>query len=124
MRPKRATATPQDGPFRARLEDPIDLRHPLARLAGPIDWGRFEAEFGALHTDGGRPGLPMRPVVGPHLRKRMDGLSDEAACARHLDSPYARLFCGEASFRHALPLDRSSMSRWRRRTVSVRPDRG
>jgi IS5 family transposase len=115
MRPKRATATPQDDLFRARLENMVDLRHPLVRLAGLIDWGRFEAEFGALYTDGGRPGLPTRLMVGLHLLKHMDGLSDEAACTRYLDSPYAQLFCGEAFFQHALPLDRSSMSRWRRR---------
>src|SRR4051812_50196617 len=45
----------------------------------------------------------------------MDGLSDEAVCARWLDSPYVQLFCGETHFQHALPLDRSSMTRWRQR---------
>jgi hypothetical protein len=50
------------------------------RLAGLIDWGRFEAAFGALYTDAiGRPGLPTRLMVGLHLLKHMDGLSDEAA---------------------------------------------
>ncbi len=115
MRPKQATATPQDDLFRARLENLVDPRHPLVRLAGLIEWGRFEAEFGALYTDGGRPGLPTRLMVGLHLLKHMDGLSDEAVCARYLDSPYAQLFCGETFFRHALPLDRSSMTRWRQR---------
>ena len=115
MRPKQATATPQDDLFRARLENLIDPRHPLVRLSGLIDWGRFEAEFGTLYTDGGRPGLPTRMMVGLHLLKHMDGLSDEAVCARYLDSPYAQLFCGETFFQHALPLDRSSLTRWRRR---------
>src|SRR4051794_12790767 len=50
----------------------------------------------------------------------MDGLSDEAVCARWLDSPYVQLFCGETHFQHALPLDRSSMTRWRQR---VGPER-
>jgi IS5 family transposase len=45
-------------------------------------------------------------MVGLHLLKHMDGLSDEAICARYLDSPYVQLFCGEIYFRHALPLDR------------------
>ena len=54
-------------------------------------------------------------MVGLHLLKHMDGLSDDAVCARYLDSPYAQLFCGEAQFQHALPLDRSSMTRWRQR---------
>src|SRR5918997_1001871 len=59
-------------------------------------------------------------MVGLHLIKRMDGLSDEAACARFLDSPYVQLFCGEAHFQHAPPLDRSSTARWRER---VGPER-
>ena len=77
MRPKQATATPQDDLFRAQLENLIDPRHPLVRLAGLIGWGRFEVEFGALYTDGGRPGLPTRLMVGLHSVKRMDGLSDD-----------------------------------------------
>jgi transposase, IS5 family len=116
MRPKQPTAEPQDDLFRARLENLVDRQHPLVRLAGLIDWGRFETEFGPLYTDAiGRPGLPTRLMVGLHLLKHMDGLSDEAVCARYLDSPYVQVFCGEAYFRHALPLDRSSMTRWRRR---------
>ena len=116
MRPKQAEAEPQEDLFRAKLANLVDPRHPLVRLAGLIDWGRFEAEFGPLYTDAiGRPGLPTRLMVGLHLVKHMDGLSDEAVCARYLDSPYVQLFCGEAHFQHALPLDRSSMSRWRRR---------
>jgi IS5 family transposase len=116
MRPKQPTAEDQDDLFRARLANLVDRRHPLVRLAGLIDWGRFEAAFGPLYTDAtGRPGLPTRLMVGLHLLKHMDGLSDEAVCARYLDSPYAQLFCGETHFRHGLPLDRSSLTRWRRR---------
>ena len=62
----------------------------------------------------------MRLMVGLHLLKHMDGLSDEAVCARYLDSPYAQLFCGETYFQHALPLDRSSLTRWRQRIGSER----
>jgi IS5 family transposase len=120
MRPKQPKAEPQEDLFRARLQNLVDPRHPLVRLAGLIDRGRFETEFGALCVDGGRPGLPTRLMVGLHLLKHMDGLSDEAVCARYLDSPYAQLFCGEAHFQHAPPLDRSSMTRWRRR---VGPER-
>jgi transposase, IS5 family len=67
MHPKQPEAEPQDDLFRVRLENLVDLRHPLVRLVGLIDWGRFEAEFGALYTDGGRPGLPTRLMVGLHL---------------------------------------------------------
>ena len=57
MRPKQPAAEPQEDLFRARLENLVDPRHPLVRLAGLIDWGRFERTFGALYTEGvGRPG--------------------------------------------------------------------
>src|ERR671916_2192335 len=114
--PKQPEAEPQDDLYRAQLANLVDPRHPLVRLAGLIDWGRFGAEFGPLYTDGiGGPGLPTRLMVGLHLLKHMDGLSDEAVCARYLDSPYVQLCCGEAHFQHALPLDRSSLTRWRQR---------
>src|SRR3712207_8305301 len=59
-------------------------------------------------------------MVGLHLLKHMDGLSDEAVCTRYLDSPYVQLSCGEVHFQHGLPLDRSSMTRWRQRIGAER----
>ena len=95
MRPKQAEAEPQEDLFRARLANLVDPRHALVRLGALIDWGRLEAEFGPLYTDAiGRPGLPTRLMVGLHLLKHMDGLSEEAVCARYLDSPDVQLFCG------------------------------
>jgi transposase, IS5 family len=121
MRPKQPAAEPQEDLFRARLENLVDRRHALVRLAGLIEWSRFETEFGSLYTDAiGRPGLPTRLMVGLHLVKHMDGLSDETVCARYLDSPCLPLFCGEVHFQHALPLDRSSMTRWRQRIGAER----
>jgi IS5 family transposase len=103
MRPKQPKVEPQEDLFRARLQNLVDLRHPLAHLAKLIDWGRFEVEFGALYMEGGRPGLPTCLRVGLHLLKHMDRLSDEAVCARYLDSPYAQLFCGETYFQRTHP---------------------
>ena len=45
----------------------------------------------------------------------MHNLSDEALCARWLENPYYQYFCGEESFCHKLPFDRSSLTRWRQR---------
>jgi IS5 family transposase len=59
-------------------------------------------------------------MVGLHLIKHMDGLSDAAVCARFLDSPYVQLCCGESHVQHALPRDRSSMTRWRQRNRAER----
>ena len=115
MRPKQPAAKPEEDLFRARLQNLVDSPHALVRLAGPIDWSQFEVEFGALYTDNGRLGMPTRLMVGLQLLKHMDGSSDEAVCTRYLDSPYAQLFCGKTYFQHALPLDRSSLTRWRQR---------
>ena len=83
MRPKEPAGSDDPELFRSRLETIIDLRHPLVRLAQLIDWGRFDAAFGALYTERiGRPGLPTRLMVGLHLLKHMDGLADEVVCAR------------------------------------------
>src|SRR4051794_27868195 len=45
----------------------------------------------------------------------MHDLSDEVLCARWVENPYFQFFCGELSFCHKLPFDRSSLTRWRQR---------
>src|SRR5947208_1274565 len=40
---------------------------------------------------------------------------DEVLCARWVENPYYQFFCGELSFCHQLPFDRSSMTHWRQR---------
>jgi IS5 family transposase len=106
--------------FQSRLDTMLDPEHPLGKLAGLIDWSRFDAAFGRFYTQKGRPGLPTRLMAGLHLLKHMDGLSDEAVCARWVENPYWQYFCGEQHFRHKLPFDRSSMTRWRGR---IGPDK-
>jgi IS5 family transposase len=74
--------------FRSALVNLADRRHPLVRLAGLSDQGRFATAFGPLHRQGvGRPGLPIHLMGGLYLLKHMDGLSDGTVCARFLDSP-------------------------------------
>ncbi|MEW5704352.1 MAG: IS5 family transposase [Pseudomonadota bacterium] len=102
--------------FRPPLEEIIDLEHPLARLAGEIDWGFLSGRFASVCRSGpGQPPLPTRLVAGLLLLKHMHALSDEALCARWLENPYYQYFCGEVVFRHELPFDRSSLTRWRQR---------
>lgn len=36
-------------------------------------------------------------------------------CARWIENPYYQFFCGEEGFRHELPFDRSSFTRWHHR---------
>jgi transposase, IS5 family len=98
------------------LEDIIDLGHPLARLAREIDWGFLDKRFASVCTAGpGQPPLPTRLVAGLFILKHMHDLSDEVLCARWLENPYYQFFCGELSFSHKLPFERSSLTHWRQR---------
>jgi IS5 family transposase len=116
MRPKERLDSGQKDLFRARLDQIIDMNHPLARLARTIDWGFLETSFGAVYSDGpGQPPLPTRLMAGLAILKHTHDLSDEALCDRWLENPYFQLFCGEEFFQHKLPFDRSSLTRWRQR---------
>jgi transposase, IS5 family len=113
MQPRKSAPSDQEL-FRSLLENMIALDHALVKLSGRIDWSRFDAEFGKLYSEKkGRPGLPTRLMVGLHLLKHMEGVSDEDVCARWVENPYWQYFCGETFFQHRLVLDRSSMSSWR-----------
>jgi len=102
--------------LRPALEDIIDLGHPLVRLARQIDWQFLDDRFVSVCSSGpGQPPLPTRLVAGLFILKHMHDLSDEVLCARWLENPYYQFFCGELSFCHKLPFDRSSLTHWRQR---------
>jgi transposase, IS5 family len=102
--------------FRPALARIIDLNHALARLAELIDWDFLDTRFSAVCTPGpGQPPLPSRLVAGLFVLKHMHNLSDEVLCARWVENPYYQFFCGEETFQHAAPFDRSSLTRWRQR---------
>jgi IS5 family transposase len=106
----------QDDLFRASLEAILNLRHPLVRLAAEINWDFLAKRFSSVCRVGpGQPPLPTRLVAGLFILKHMHNLSDEALCDRWVENPYFQYFCGEVVFRHDLPFDRSSLTRWRQR---------
>ena len=116
MRPKERRASGQKDLFQSRLDQIIDPGHALVKLAQKIDWRFLETRLGVVYTDKkGRPPLPTRLMAGLAILKAMHDLSDEGLCARWLENPYYQYFCGEEFFRHKLPFDRSSMTRWRQR---------
>ena len=116
MRPPRQPTTGQTDMFQARLDQILNLDHELVRLARLIDWRFIEERCGAAYSDApGHPPLPTRLMAGLAILKHTYNLSDEALCARWIENPYFQFFCGEEFFRHKLPFDRSSMTRWRQR---------
>ena len=118
MKPK-TTEEPQTRLFQNRLENIINLEHELVRLGEKINWKTFESKFGEVYiANKGRPGLPTRLMVGLHYLKGLNNLSDEAVVRGFLENPYWQYFCGMEYFETELPLDSSSMTRWRKRTGS------
>ncbi|BCO09285.1 IS5 family transposase [Desulfolithobacter dissulfuricans] len=116
MRPRLSNSTPQGDLFRSRLENILDRTHELYRLAELLPWEIFEKEFGTLYSEKkGRPGIPIRLLAGLTYLGHAFGLSDEEVVRRWVENPYWQFFCGESYFQHHLPIDPSSMSRWRKR---------
>ena len=76
MRPRKTERTGSGDLFRARLDQIINLRHELVRLAEEIDWGWIDDELAGLFSDEGRPGTETRFMVGLLLLKHIYGLSD------------------------------------------------
>lgn len=102
--------------FQPALDRIIDMSHPLVRLRQEADWDFLDKRFSAACQAGaGHPPLPTQLVAGLLILKHTYNLSDEALCARWLENPYFQYFCGEESFQHRLPFDRSSLTRWRQR---------
>jgi IS5 family transposase len=101
--------------YRSRLDQILDPRHALFRLAGLIDWHRFNQEFGHFYRPLGRPAKPTRLMVGLSYLQHTFNLSDEAVVQRWIENPYWQWFCGCEYFQHELPCDPSSLTRWRKR---------
>ena len=114
MKPKKQHETPDL--FRSRLDQILNQKHPLCVLASQIDWTVFDREFGSTYVDDiGRPGSPTRLMVGLHYLKYTFNESDESVLARFLENPYWQYFCGFEYFQHELPIDSSSLTRFRKR---------
>ncbi len=108
--------TRQKDLLRPALDEIIDPGHPLVRLARELDWAFLDGRFRSVCRSGpGQPPLPTRLVAGLLILKHMHDLSDEVLCARWIENPYYQYLCGEESFQHALPFERSSLTRWRQR---------
>ena len=115
MRPRERSETPQSDLFRLKLVNVIDGRHELCRLAQRMRWSELADQFGALYAEQGRPGVPIRLMVGLQYLKHAFGLSDEVVVKTWVENPYWQYFCGEEYFQHELPIDPSQMTRFRTR---------
>ena len=127
--------------FRSRLDQMIDLRHPLAVLATRLPWatieaaiapklvhqarpakrvigddlaGAFEGEFGGGISPAGRPRLPVRLMVSLLYLKNSFNLSDEELVERWAENVQWQSFGGMDYYEPRLPCDATQIGRFRR----------
>jgi IS5 family transposase len=132
---------PTDDFFRARLDQMIDLRHPLAVLASRMPWADIEAALtpvfahcdrkgrtvegadlfgptlavaGGGVSNAGRPRLPIRLMVALLYLKHAYNESDESLVERWAQDVYFQFFSGQVYFEPRLPCDPAQISRFRR----------
>lgn len=116
MSQPRKILTQQDELFRARLSTQLNPKHPLYLLTHVIDWKTLEDEFAPLYkAELGHPPLPIRLMVGLLMLQHLEGLSDEQIVHKWVENPYFQYFCGYDHFQWRLPLDPSSLTRFRQR---------
>ena len=127
--------------FRSRLDQMIDLRHPLAVLSTRLPWasieaavapklahqtkpakrvvgedlaGAFQGEFGGGISPAGRPRLPVRLMVSLLYLKNSFNLSDEELVERWAENVQWQFFSGMDYYEPRLPCDATQIGRFRR----------
>lgn len=102
--------------FRSRLDQVINMNHPLVKLANAIDWTFFEEAYKKHYSDDqGRPSKTIRLMVGLHYLKHTFDESDESVVEMLLENPYWQYFCGFKYFQKTLPAHFTMMNKFRGR---------
>lgn len=126
--------------FRARLEQMIDLKHPLAVLASRLPWAQIESTlapaFARKNRDGkaiddidlfgatveiagggksvaGRPRLSIRLMASLLYLKHAYNLSDEDVVERWAENVVWQYFSGQTYYEPKLPCDATQVGRFR-----------
>jgi transposase, IS5 family len=127
--------------FRARLDEMVDIKHPLVVLSKRLPWGAIEqalaphfarkarpglkiaapdllgeheVEFGAGVSPAGRPRLPIRLMVSLQYLKNAFNLSDEELVQRWSENVVWQYFSGMEYYEPRLPCDPTQIGRFRR----------
>ena len=117
MKPKKSPQKDrQRDLFRSELSRIINSKHGLVKLAKVVEWDSLDELFGSTYCpDNGRPGVSTRLMVALHYLKYTYNLSDEDIVATWVENPYWQYLSGMNFFEHELPINPSSMTRWRKR---------
>jgi IS5 family transposase len=75
--------------FRHQLLEQINLKHPLVRLAGLIDWARLGTAMSETFVScAGRPATSPRLIAGLLYLQHAFDLSDEEVVGQWVENPY------------------------------------
>ena len=98
------------------FEETLHQQHPLYILANKVDWSVFEQAFEKHYSKKtGRPGKPIRLMVGLLLLKHLRNLSDESVVEQWSENNFYQYFCGETSFVCGPPCEASELVHFRNR---------
>lgn len=126
--------------FRARIDQMIDLRHPLAVLSSRMPWQQIEASVSHLFlrkaragqampdldlfgespvavervSRAGRPRVALRIMIALLYLKHAFNESDEGVVERWAETPTWQFFSGEAYFAHRQPCDATTLVKFRK----------
>lgn len=99
-----------------KLEDILDKKNGLYQLANRLNWDFLTNELGPYYAEGpGRPGIPVRVIVGLHYLKYLENESDESVVQKFCENPYWQYFCGMETFQHRLPCHPTTLVKWRKK---------
>ena len=76
---------------------------------------KLEAEFAPVYAERGKPGKPVRLMVGLLIRKQLTNLNDERVEEEWRQNPYFQTFCGMKNFQWQLPCEPSDFCHFRKR---------
>ncbi len=116
MKPKSSSHTNfQLSLTKIPLHSLVSKEHPLVKLASISNWKSLKESFGRFFEETGRPAIPTRLMIALHYLKYLNDLSDKEVVAMWVENPYWQFFSGGQFFEYELPIDSSSMTRWRQR---------
>jgi IS5 family transposase len=86
------------------------------QLSESIKWEELESSIKDKYSEKtGSPGKSLRLMLGLQYLKYLYDESDEQIVLKFVENPYYQYFCGNQHFEHHLPIDPSSMTRFRKR---------
>ena len=100
------------------LQELLDPSHDLVNLTAAIDWEEVHNRLAPYYSNTGRQGLPIRLMVGLHILKHKENMSDEKCADRIRSDLYWMYFCGVDSdslrgkYQH---LNSATLTKFRRR---------